>query len=154
MCSLGNGQGRGQWFVKRQTEGIGLRSSTTGKDCGRSHHRSSHHCLVVQKGRGLHCTPFPHMLAPTSMGTRRGTHIEQASLPLKPKPSLPMLAELPVHSSLPKLPLTMPAPRAAFTSFFLVGCPCSGAILGADIGERNTHRGGAQTTAEPLEQCN
>jgi len=91
MCGLGNGQGRGQRFVKRQTEGIGLRSSTSGKDCGRSHQRSRHHCSVVQKGRGPHCSPFPHMSAPTSMGTSRGTCLEQASLPLKAKPSLPGL---------------------------------------------------------------
>ena len=94
--------------MKRQTEGIGLRSSTSGKDCGRSHQRSRHHCSVVQKGRGPHCSPFPHMPAPTSMGTRRGTCLEQASFPLKPKPSLPRLAELPVHYSLPKPPLPLP----------------------------------------------
>lgn len=124
---MDKGGDSGLW---RQTEGIGLRSSTTGKDCGRSHHRIRHHCSVVQKGRGPPCSPFPHMPAPTSMGTRRGTCLEQPSLPLKPKPSLPRLAELPVHYSLPNPPLLLPPSWLA---------ACALGSLGVQTLVRGTH---------------
>ena len=71
--------GRGQLLaVKRQPEGTGVKSSTTGKVCGKNpgHHRSKASLLSGVQGQSCHYNPFPHPPASlASEGTGRGSYL-------------------------------------------------------------------------------
>ena len=96
--------GRGQLLsVKRQSEGTGVRSSTTRKICRRSlgHHRSKAPLLSGMQGGDPPLQPPSPPASPCLGGHWEGCPSEQACPLLKPRP--PLFAQA-CKPSLPKPP--------------------------------------------------
>ena len=94
--------------VRRQPEGMGVRSYITGNACRGSpdHHRSEVPLLSDTQRVGLHCSLSPHVSAPASTGTREGSHNSWLVCPchrhLPTPPSWPLAwATHPPESELP-----------------------------------------------------
>ena len=60
---------------RRQPERMGVGSSTTGNALGEAQKALEEkcHCWVMRKGWGCQCTLSPHVPAPASAGTKRGS---------------------------------------------------------------------------------
>ena len=154
------GPGKGQLLaVKRQPEGMGVRSSTTGKfaEEARDTIEARCHCWVVCKGQGRHCSPLPHAPAPASAGISRGACLSSLTHPSSQ--SLLHLcrsrrSKCQPHQAPWAVPVPVVMPNDTPAPACLCGHVCSGAALGADVGRRYKHRGSAKTTAEPQRSCN
>ena len=123
--------------VRRQPEGMGVRSSTNGNACGGNPdcYRREVPSLSDTQRAGPPLQPLSSHAGPASTGTREGSHQIRLICPCHRLlcPHLPCLGD----------PLTLIATSGPS---YLMGS-WAPATSGADCGWRKTHRGRAETTA-------
>ena len=155
--------------VRRQPEGMGARSSTTGIAHGGSPdcHRSKAPLLSGTQRVGSPLQPLSFMrqpLPPRAQGrapTRASSHAPAitSSAPHNPQPGQPTRTDCHLMDSCIPIATTAPSclggPLASITTMASTCLMGSGVLVTSrtDSGGRNTHIGGAETTAEPQGWC-
>ena len=147
--------------LRKQPEGAGMRSSKTRSARGRSLDGcTKYHCLVMHKGgAATAASPLAHQ--PLQLQALPETACAPLSSPLPPLPP-PGWSTHPNHCLMGfHFPVAIPAPSClggpltpitTSVPSGLMGL-CAQATSRADCDRRNTHRGGAETTAEPKGPC-